>query len=181
MSSVFQSSKIQFDRSSGRHLLCVEDEAIDLVLAKLEKSEFVYDSLKILYWCKTKNTINFPNIEQFNSLENLEFRLVEILNRAQMGTIFHAIGSEQFVGNLLKYARSYGLSEAEISWEIVSRKTKNVYCSNCQIINSLVRDNIFICSNCGIWLEVLEHFSRLKNAYLGISADAEIVIPSEDK
>ena len=85
-----------------------------------------------------------------------------------MGMRFYAIGSEQFVDNLTRYARSFGLSDEKISIEVVSKETKNVYCSNCMTINSSVLDNIFICSNCGIKLEVLEHFSRLKNAYLGI-------------
>ena len=181
MSSVLQSSTMQFDKSGSRHLLCVESEAIDLALTKLESLEYVIDNLKILHHSETENVKSPQSIERFALIKNLESRLVEILDRASMGTRFCAIGSEHFVGNLLRYARRFGLSEAEISWEIVSKETKNVYCSNCQVINPLVRDNIFICSNCGIKLEVLEHFSRLKNAYLGICADAEIATPSEVK
>ena len=180
MSSVTQSSKMQFDRSGNRHLVCVEGEAINLVLTKLETSEYIPDNLKILHWSE-KNVKDYLNIERFNTIEDLESRLVEILERAFIGMRFYAIGSEQFVGNVLRYARSFRLSEVEIGLEVVARKTKNIYCSNCLVINSSVRDNIFVCSNCGIKLEVIEHFSRLKNAYLGICADAEIAEPSEVK
>ena len=179
MFSILQSSKMQFELGN-RHLVCVEGKAINLVLTKLTTSEHIPENLKILQWSKTENAEISLDREQFDSFENLEFRLVEILDRASMGIRFYAIGSEQFVGNLLKYARSFGLSEAEISLEVVSKETKNIYCSNCLVINYLVRDNILICYNCGIKLEVLEHFSRLKNAYLGICANAEsIEKPSE--
>ena len=181
MSSVLQSSKMQFDRSGNGHLLCVEGEAIKLVLAKLKTSEYISKNLKILHHNEAENVKNSLDIEQFDSIKNLESRLTEILDRALMGTRFYAIGSEQFVGKLLKYARSFGLSEEEIGLEIVSKEIKNIYCSNCLTITPLVRDDIFICSNCGIKLEVVEHFSRLKNAYLGICADAEIAEPFEVK
>ena len=179
MSSVPQPSKMQFDKSGNRHLLCVEGEAIDLVLPKLKSSEDAAENLKILHWSEAENVKSSLDIERFNSIKNLESRLVEILDRALMGTRFYAIGSEQFVWHLRGYAHSFGLSEAEIGLEVVSKETKNIYCSNCLVINSVVRDNIFICSSCGIKLEVLEHFSRLKNAYLGICADAEIAEPCE--
>ena len=45
--------------------------------------------------------------------------------------------SEQFVGNHLKCASSFGLSKAEIDLEITNKKTKNIYCSNCLIIDFL--------------------------------------------
>ena len=179
MSSVPQSSKIQFDSSGNRHLVCVEGKAIDLVSAKLKTLKYIPKNLKILHWSEVKNIQSTLCIEQFDSLENLEFRLVEILDRASMGMRFYAIGSDRFVGNLTKYARSFGLSDEEISLEIVNKENKNIYCSNCLVINYLVRDNIFVCYNCGIKLEVIEHFSRLKNAYLGICADAESLQTSE--
>ena len=172
---------MQFDKTGNRHLLCVQGEAIKSVLIKLETSKHTLNNLKILQWGKTENVESTLDIERFDLVENLESRLVEILNRAFVGIRFYAIGSEHFIGNLLRYVRSYGLSEAEIGIEIVSKETRNVYCSNCLVINSLVRNNILICSNCGIKLEVLEHFSCLKNAYLGICADAEIAEPSEVK
>ena len=171
MFSILQSSKMQFE-SGNRYLVCVEGKAINLVLTKLTILEHIPENLKILQWSKTEAEISLDR-EQFDSIENLESRLVEILDRASMGMRFYAIGSEQFIGHICRYALSFGLSEAEIELEVVTKETKNIYCSNCLVINSLVRDNIFICSNCGIKLEVLEHFSRLKNAYLGICANAE--------
>ena len=180
MSSVLQSSKMQFDKSGNSHLLCVENEAIDLVFDKLNNLEYTLDNLKILHYSETK-VKSSQSIERFDRIEDLEYRLVEILDRACMGIRFYAIGSEQFVANLTRYVRSFGLSDGEISLEIVNKENKNIYCSNCLVINYLVIDNIFICSNCGIKLEVVEHFSRFKNAYLGICTDAEIVEPSEVK
>ena len=181
MSSVPQSSKMQFDRSGSRHLLCVESKAIDLIATKLETLEYTIENLKILHWSETENVKSTIDIERFDSIKDLELRLVEILDRALMGMRFYAIGSEQFVINLCRCARNFGLSDEEISLEVVSKETKNIYCSNCLTINLSVRSSVFICPNCGIKLEVLEHFSRIKNAYLGICADAEIAETSEVK
>lgn len=175
MSSVPRPSKIDFDSSGNSHLVCVENNAIDIVRARLESSEFIPQNLKILQLGGIKNPSAALHIEQFDSMANLRSRLTDIGDRAYMGMRFYAVGSEQFVWQLRGYARSFGLSEAEINLEVVDREFINIYCSNCQSINSLVSDNIFICSNCDIKLEVLDHFSRLKNAYLGISADAESI------
>lgn len=172
MSSVPRPSKIKFDSSGNSHLICVENDAIDIVRVRLESSEFISQNIAILQLGGTKKLTSL-NIEQFDSIANLRLRLSELGGRAYMGMRFYAIGSEQFVWHLRGCARSFGLAEEEINLEVVARESKNVYCSNCQSINSLIRDNIFTCSNCGIKLEVLDHFSRLKNAYLGISADAE--------
>ena len=173
MSSVPRPSKITFDRLGNKHLLCVEAKTINIVTTRLEALKYLPENLKILQWGEAKNVNSFLDIEQFDLIANLESRLVEILDRATIGIRFYAIGSEQFVGNLCRYARSFGLCEEEIGFEVVDRETKDIYCSNCQTTNLSVRDSVFICSHCGIKLEVLEHFSQLKNAYLGICADAE--------
>ena len=172
MHSLPQSDKIEFDFFGNLHLICAEDRAIDIISNKLENFEYDRDRIQILQLGTTKIKQDL-RIEQFGSIENLQARLIEIFDRATMGLRFYAIGSEQFVWNLRSCARSFGLSEAEISLEVISNEAKNIYCSNCQTINPVVNSDIFTCSNCSIELEVLEHFSRLKNAYLGICADAE--------
>ena len=172
MRSLPESDKIEFDLFGNAHLICVEDRAINIILERLKNTEYNCDRIHILQLGTTKIKQGL-RIEQFCSIENLQAKLIEILDRAMMGMRFYAIGSEQFVWHLRGCALSFGLSEAEISLEVIDSEAKNIYCSNCQIINPFVNSDIFICSNCGIELEVLEHFSRLKNAYLGICADAE--------
>lgn len=164
---------MQFDRSGNRHLICVENRAVDSALAKLQDFECNLNRIKILQWRATLNVRNTVDIECFDLITDLEARLIEILDRASMGMRFYAIGSGIFVFNCGNYARNFGLAEEDISLEIVSNRAKNVYCSNCLIINPSVRDNIFICSGCNTKLEAVEHFSRLKNACLGICADVE--------
>ena len=163
MFSVFQSSEMQFDRSGSRHLMCVESKAIDLVPARLETAKYAFEKLKILHW-SLKNVASTLDIERFESIKDLELRLVKIHDRAFMGMRFYAIGSEQFVDNLTRYARSFGLSDEKISIEVVSKETKNVYCSNCMTINSSVLDNIFICSNCGIKSVLDNYYSSAEKA-----------------
>lgn len=173
MSSIPQLSKIQFDRSGNRHLICVEGKAINLVW-EIESLEYLPKNIKILQLKKEKEHVaRSLDTEQFNSIACLKSRLSEILNHSCMGMRFYAVGSERFIWNLQGYVRSFGLAAEEINLEAVSHEVKDVYCSNCLTINSLVKSNIFICDSCGIKLEVIEHFSRLKNAYLGICADAE--------
>ncbi len=169
MSSVPQTTKLKFDLSASRHLICVEEAAIDLVYSRLNALEYIPINLQILYLGERKDL----DIEQFDSTENLEARLQKILEQAYMGTRFYAVGSEQFVQNLKGLARSFGMSEQEINLEAVNKKARNIYCSTCHSINPQVQTNLITCSGCGIKLEVWEHFSRLKNAYLGVCADAE--------
>ena len=171
MRSVPQPTKIKFDLSASRHLICVEEAAI-LVYNRLNTLEHIPANLQILFLGEAIERKDL-DIEQFDSAENLAARLQKILEQAYMGTRFYAVGSEQFVQNLRGLARSFGMLEEEINLEIVNRKARNIYCSTCHIINPQVRTNIIICSGCGIKLEVWEHFSRLKNAYLGVCADAE--------
>ncbi len=173
MRSLSQSNKIEFDTSGTVHLICVEDRAINIILDRFKNLDCARDRIQILQLGTTKLKQDVLSVKQFCSIENLQAELIKTLDRARMGTRFYAIGSEDFVWNLRSYACSFGLSEAETSLEVVNNKAKNIYCSNCQTINPLIQDNIFTCFSCGIKLEVLEHFSRRKNAYLGICADAE--------
>lgn len=172
MHSVSKLTKLQFG-SGSRHLICVENkEAIETLYARLDVLEQRPQNLQILQVGATENERDL-NVEQFDSLAKLKVRLTEILDRAYMGMRFYAIGSERFVWQLRNCARSLGMSEEEISLEVVGSKARDVYCSNCHKINAEVCTNIVTCSGCGIKLEVQEHFSRLKNSYLGICADAE--------
>ena len=175
MSSVPRPSKIEFDRSGNSHLICVENEAINLVFERLKAFEYILQNFTILQLVGAKKSEAASNIEQFDSIANLESRLIEICDRAYMGMRFYAVGSEQFVWHLRGCARSFGLSEESINLEVVDRQSKNIYCSNCQSINSSIDTTNPTCSSCGIKLEVIDHFSRLKNAYLGICADAESI------
>ena len=178
MSSVPQPTKLKFDLSASRHLICVEETAIDLVYNRLNTLKHIPANLQILFLGEIAIERKDLDIEQFDSAENLEARLQKILEQAYMGTRFYAVGSEQFVQNLRGLARSFGMLEEEINLEIVNRKARNIYCSTCHRINPQVQTNIITCSGCGIKLEVWEHFSRLKNAYLGVCADAECTLTS---
>ncbi len=173
MRSVPQPTKLKFDLSASRHLICVEEDSIDLVYNRLNALEYIPVNLQILYLGKIAIARKDLDIEQFDLTENLEARLQKILAQACMGTRFYAVGSEQFVQNLKGFARSFGMLEEEINLEIVNKKARNIYCSTCHRINPQVETNLVTCSGCGIKLEVWEHFSRLKNAYLGVCVDAE--------
>lgn len=173
MGSVPPLDKVKFDLSGNMHLVCLEDGAIQNILNQLDNLELNLNCVRFLQLGTKKIEREALDIKQFHSIEDLQTGLIKILDRAKMGMRFYAIGSEQFVWNLRGCARGFGLSEEEINLEVISKDCKNIYCSNCQSINTLVKDNIFICDNCGIKLEVLNHFSRLKNSYLGICADAE--------
>ncbi|WP_144867419.1 hypothetical protein [Hyella patelloides] len=84
------------------------------------------------------------NIEQFDSMRDLKAKFNEICDCAYMGMRFYAVGSEKFVWNLRNCARGFGLSEEEISLEVVGSKAKDIDCSNCQTTNSSVRTNIIL-------------------------------------
>lgn len=173
MLSLPQSDKIEFDFSGKSHLICAENQAINIIYNKLKAVEYIPDNIQILQLGITEIELEVLNIKQFLAIENLQAELSKILNCAYMGLRFYAVGSERFVWNLRGYVRKLGLSEDEISIEVVDRQVRDIYCSNCRTINYLVNFDICTCNNCGIKLKTLEHFSNLKNAYLGICADAE--------
>ncbi|VEP16356.1 conserved hypothetical protein [Hyella patelloides LEGE 07179] len=173
MRSVPQPTKLQFDLSGSQHLICVTSEVIDVIYTRLEELEHIPQNIQILQLGETVKARKDWKIEQFNSVENLQKKLREILERAYIGTRFYAIGSAQFIYDVENCARSFGMSEEEISLEVFDSKARRVYCSTCHTINYPVSTNLITCSGCGIKLEIWEHFSRLKNAYLGVCADAE--------
>ncbi|MBE9046503.1 hypothetical protein IQ255_19170 [Pleurocapsales cyanobacterium LEGE 10410] len=160
MLSIPQVTKLQFDLSGSRHLICVEDEAIEIVYTRMAELKRIPENLQILQTGATVISRKDLKVEQFDSVRNLKDRLREILDRAMMGMRFYGVGSERFVWDLNRCARSFGLSEEEISLETSDRGSKNIYCANCQTINCVDNTDVFTCYSCGTKLEVLEHFSR---------------------
>ena len=179
MNSISLSTKFEFDISGLRHVICVEGYAVSLIYNQIEELEYVPENLDIMHLEQLtivdEKLDEKLNINRFNSPESLTAKLKEILSGACMGTRFYAVGSEQFVGDLRNIAFDLGMGSDEITLAVVGDRGRRVYCSTCHEINPQATSNIITCCSCGISLEVWSHFSRLKNAYLGVCADLEEV------
>ncbi|MEM7761688.1 MAG: dimethylamine monooxygenase subunit DmmA family protein [Cyanobacteria bacterium P01_A01_bin.40] len=180
MNSISTLTEFQLDLSGFRHLVCAEGNAINVVIRYIQELEYKPKNLDLFYLVKEfeqENAIaaESSNIDYFDSMESLIARLREILSCAYMGTRFYAVGSQQFIWDLKNHACSLGLGSSEIVLSVVGDRTKRVFCSTCHGINTQVTTNIFNCLHCSLKLEVWSHYSQLKNAYLGVCANAEEV------
>ncbi|MGD1921845.1 MAG: dimethylamine monooxygenase subunit DmmA family protein [Pleurocapsa sp.] len=176
MNSISLLTKFEFDLSGSRHIVCAEGDAVDLICNQIEKLGYVPENTNILCLSESIVVDKKLNIKYVSTLENLIAKLIENLSSAYMGTRFYAVGSEQFVGDLRNHPIRLGMGSDEITLAVVERKKKRVFCSTCHEINTQVTTKIFNCFYCGIKLEIWSHFSCLKNAYLGVCADAEEVL-----
>lgn len=180
MNSISNSTEFQLDNSGFRHLVCAEGNTINVVIWHIQELEYKPKNLDLFYLAKDLEQENAivaksSNTNYFNSMESLIARLRETFSCAYMGTRFYAVGSQQFIWDLKNYAFSLGLGSSEIVLSVVGDRTKRVFCSTCHGINTHVTTNIFNCLHCSIKLEVWSHYSQLKNAYLGVCANAEEV------
>lgn len=173
MTNISLLDKIETNSAGCRHIFCTEGEAINLICSRIQELEYIPQNIQILQLGKAEVVSNNLKSSCFDFQTSLLSELQKILDCVHMGTRLYAIGSEQFVGNLRNYAYRWGMSDEELSWEVIDNRNKRVYCSTCHEINDHVNADLITCFNCGLKLEVWRHFSRLKNAYLGVCANAE--------
>ncbi|WP_428034514.1 dimethylamine monooxygenase subunit DmmA family protein [Amphritea sp.] len=100
-------------------------------------------------------------------------RLLESLAAMPLTGTLYLAGSEPFIWRVASHARQAGLRPDQISMMAPVSRERHLFCCHCYQITEGVTYSPFICSGCGLSLEVTDHFARLHSAYFGYQANAE--------
>ncbi len=110
----------------------------------------------------------------FRSVSHLLDRLSYRLEREHVGLRLYIIGTEPFIWDVVKLARSFGMDSDEYHVTHEGSEERRVYCVHCRTMTQNVRTNIATCAGCGAHLQVRDHFPRRLAAFIGVQIDAEV-------
>ncbi len=110
----------------------------------------------------------------FRSAPHLLDRLAYRLGREHVGLHLYVIGTEPFIWDVVKLARSFGMDSDEYHVTHEGSEKRRVYCVHCRTMTQGVTTNIATCAGCGAHLQVRDHFSRRLAAFIGVQIDAEV-------
>lgn len=111
---------------------------------------------------------------EFRSASHLLDRLSYRLEREYVGLQLYVIGTEPFVWDVVKIARSFGMDSDEYHVTHEGSEKRRVYCVHCRTMVEGVTTNIATCTGCGAHLQVRDHFSKRLAAFIGVQVDAEV-------
>lgn len=99
--------------------------------------------------------------------------LERLLDAATMGTRLYAVGSESFLGQVVRRALLRHVNHASIITELSGSLARRVQCVHCKHTTEHVTTTFYECPGCGETLLVRDHYSRRLAAFQGVSATAE--------
>ncbi|CAG9620015.1 dimethylamine monooxygenase subunit DmmA family protein [Sutcliffiella rhizosphaerae] len=100
--------------------------------------------------------------------------LLELLEQMKMGTYLYLVADSKLLFDLKPALQKLGYSTCEAQYICHQMDHRMVFCSKChQIFSVFSKVNCTNCPNCQLTLEVSEHYSKIKNAYLGYVASCE--------
>jgi predicted RNA-binding Zn-ribbon protein involved in translation (DUF1610 family) len=111
---------------------------------------------------------------QLQTVGELLGRLESRLAIATMGTRLYVSGTEGFIGQAMQVAMRSGIDAGSVFTEHRGSLARRVQCVHCKAITEHVTHSPFICSHCGLWLFVRDHYSRRIGAFQGVNIDAEL-------
>ncbi|QFT91040.1 hypothetical protein FIU87_20530 [Bacillus sp. THAF10] len=128
--------------------------------------------LKIIDALKRTNS----PFEQWVYCDEKPLELVDVIKLQKVGTYFYIALNQQAISILRPSLRGIGLTSGEVQYITTVAKEKTVFCSRCHEIFSVqeIGRGEVSCPACQLRLEVSEHFSTIKNAYMGYVAASEL-------
>lgn len=118
-------------------------------------------------------SVEVIQIDKHVSSDRLQEEMKNRLSRQKMGTYLYIAVEWKRLDQLRKIAEEVGFTSEEASFIGVGTRNITVFCCRCHGLNILSEDAIesgnykIICSFCKIPLSVSDHYSKLRNAYLG--------------
>jgi dimethylamine monooxygenase subunit C len=102
------------------------------------------------------------------SPESVETNLKQWLNVQKMGTyLYVSVGWSQ-LPPIKTLAKEVGFSEEETQYLGYGTKYRKVFCCRCHGITEVEEEQAeLVCRQCGLELAVSDHYSTLRDAYLG--------------
>jgi dimethylamine monooxygenase subunit C len=143
-----------------------------------ESATFVSGKRKYMF-CGDEQGLNLlkPIIEQVIT-ENLSYETVlmngelkPLFSNQKMGTFLYVCASWDHLKQVKNLATQCGFSEAEAQFIGYGERKINIFCCRCHGLTIRMSDEKrMTCKHCHIKLEVTDHYSELKDAYLGYVA-----------
>jgi predicted RNA-binding Zn-ribbon protein involved in translation (DUF1610 family) len=100
-------------------------------------------------------------------------RIRRVLQDAHMGLQVYLAGTEGLMGQAQNEAMQAGIPHTAIQTEHRGSVARRMQCVHCKGITEDVETDPFVCSHCGLYLFVRDHYSRRLAAYQGVCIDAE--------
>ncbi|MBM7570189.1 dimethylamine monooxygenase subunit DmmA family protein [Aquibacillus albus] len=94
----------------------------------------------------------------------------EVLSNQTIGTYLLLGCDSELVRTIKRQAIEIGFSEQEMRLLQVGEKKEKLFCVKCYHYNNLTDEHTVVCNHCQTKLDVSEHYSRVKEAYLGYIA-----------
>lgn len=164
---------LRADLSARSHLLVAEAPGLTAVTRVLDALSDSCAPTEVLWLGETPAALaGRVDLRAFGDMAALAEALRNRLATSGMGLRLYLAGREMFVWEAALPARAVGLREDEIQREACSAEERRVYCVHCRHVREAVASNPVACPNCGMVLEVRDHFSPVLAAYLGVCANA---------
>ncbi|MEJ2632924.1 MAG: dimethylamine monooxygenase subunit DmmA family protein [Acidihalobacter sp.] len=165
---------LRADPVARNHLLVAEAPGLEAVTRVLDALDGRGVPTEVLWLGVAPQALaGRAALSAFDDMAALAEALRERLATSGMGTRLYLAGREAFVWEAGLPARAAGLREDEIQREACGSRARRVFCVHCRHLLEAVTVNPVVCPNCGVVLEVRDHFSRALAAYLGVCANAE--------
>jgi hypothetical protein len=176
-------SPLQWDSSAAWHLLVAEgDGCVRLVelLAVAPQADFkVLAATSDAGLAAKLGKLAGPACQVVAGEDALMQALRAELGRSRMGLRLYLAGTDAFLWQSAREARTFGMSSDEMHLERCGSLERPVYCTHCTHVTQGVKTNLVVCPGCQRTLFVRDHFSRHLAAYMGFQIDAEVpgVVP----
>lgn len=162
------------DPSACRHLFIAEESGLDTILRVLDALKGSRVPAEVFWLGKENEKLNGRvALHAFSDQRKLIDALQKWFAQSGMGVRLYFAGCETFIWDMSLIAYLAGLREDEIQREACGSRARRVFCVHCRQMLHDITTDLTCCHNCGVLLEVRDHFSRMLAAYLGVCANAE--------
>lgn len=166
------------------NLIVAEGQGIESVLRMLNDAPRGFTARTHLVYLPAKDNGSSEYLEKLDSYGPVSFnqvatrkeallRLNRLLQSAKMGTRLYAVGSETFLGLVVREAENQGINHQSIVTELNGSKARRVQCVHCKYITEDVTTSHYSCPRCSELLEVRDHYSRRLAAFQAVTATVE--------
>ncbi|WP_404459960.1 dimethylamine monooxygenase subunit DmmA family protein [Sutcliffiella horikoshii] len=146
-----------FQPGKRHYVLCGDEEGLD--------------SLNPIKQILTNGQMSFEEIHLF--LESPS-EVDKKLERQKMGTYLYVAAEGKMLRKVVSTAKKLGYSSEEAQYIRVGEEEKRIFCCRCHVIsrvnNTLNIGEHINCTACSLKLELSDHYSPIKDAYLGYVA-----------
>lgn len=162
------------DPRARKHLFIAEGSGLDAILRVLDTLDSSRVPTEVFWLGEGHEKLNGRvRLQAFSDQRQLIDVLLNRFAQSEIGVRLYFAGREAFIWEMSSIAHHAGLREDEIQREACGSRARNVFCVHCRQMLREITTDLTCCHNCGVLLEVRNHFSRRLAGYLGVCANAE--------